>query len=73
MRSADQEHQLEGRVRGWDGLIILLRVPVSYPLFSPPASFHAPFILRRSDLDYFPFVLIEFMDSFHLLLKTISD
>lgn len=33
MRTDDHEHPVRGRIRAWDGLIILLRLPVSPPLF----------------------------------------
>lgn len=47
MKTADREHRLLGRIRPWDALIILLRLPVSpYPLTShlflsprPPHSY----------------------------------
>ena len=39
MRTADREHRLLGRIRSWDALIILLRLPVS----PQPLTSHLPY------------------------------
>lgn len=64
MRSGNAQYELRGRVRSYDGLIILTQLPVSHSPFLS-RLFRAPFILRRLESDYFPFIflpLIEFMD-----------
>lgn len=45
MKTADREHRLLGRIRPWDALIILLRLPVSpQPLTSHLFLFpHLPY------------------------------
>jgi len=43
MKTGDHEHSLVGRIRGWDGLIILVRSPVSPPTSHfPPIFFPSP-------------------------------
>lgn len=61
MKTSDQEHLLMGRVRSWDGLIVLRRLPVSplllishhppsptsfIPYRLEPVSFHYLFSIR---------------------------
>ena len=69
MKTSDQEHLLMGRVRSWDGLIVLRRLPVSPLLLishhPPPPPLPSFLIVWNQFLSiiYFPFVgFIEFPD-----------
>jgi hypothetical protein len=68
MQTGDHEHLLRGRIRDWDGLIILNRLPVSTLLFISHPLFSLPLFLVVSEPAYFRlpvscFSFIEFMDS----------
>jgi len=80
MRTGDREYPLVGRIRSWDALIILLRLPVSPLLFISRQLFHP---LRRgfrvgpghfSPFYFsFPDPLIEFTGSWPRSLILISQ
>ena len=70
MKTGDHEHPLVGRIRAWDGLIILHRLPVSpLPFTSHLFSSPLPSLLVVSVPDshlvvFYPhFSLIERVDS----------
>ena len=84
IKTGDHEHPLVGRIRGWDGLIILVRQQVSpQPLISR-LFFSTPFISYGFEprlpifpffhlLFYFIFSLIEFADSSTFPLSSFHD
>ena len=60
MKAGDYTHPLVGRIRPWDALIILLRLPVSPGLqFIPRLFFPASFISHGPGFSPFSFFLVD--------------